>query len=74
MDVFCIFDYRFLGFFDWFYEFYYIEVFDGDGGILRVHYVEVGLVDGLIVLLLYGELIWGYLYWKMMFVLVKVGI
>ena len=35
---------------------------DGDGGRLRVHYVDEGPADGRVVLLMHGEPSWAYLY------------
>ena len=43
----------------------YLEVPDGDGGQLRVHYVDEGPSDAKPVLLLHGEPSWSYLYRKM---------
>jgi haloalkane dehalogenase len=43
----------------------YLEVADGDGGTLRVHYLDEGPRDGRPVLLLHGEPTWSYLYRKM---------
>ena len=40
----------------------YAEVSDGDGGSLRMAYVEAGPPDGQVVLLLHGEPTWSYLY------------
>jgi haloalkane dehalogenase len=43
----------------------YVEIADGDGGRLRVHYVDEGPRDAAPVLLLHGEPSWSYLYRKM---------
>ena len=40
----------------------YAEVPDGDGGTLRMAYVEAGPADGPVVLLLHGEPTWSFLY------------
>ena len=44
---------------------HYVEVDDGDGGQLRVHYLDEGPRDGEIVLLMHGEPSWCFLYRKM---------
>ena len=44
---------------------HYLEVPDGEGGTLRMHYVDEGPRDGAVVLLLHGEPSWSYLYRKM---------
>ncbi len=44
----------------------YVEIPDGDGGSLRMHYVEAGPADGEVVLCLHGEPAWSYLYRKML--------
>ncbi len=54
------------------FEPHYAEIADGDGGSLRVHYVdEAG--DGATVLLLHGEPSWSYLYRHMIPILVAAG-
>ncbi len=52
---------------------HYVEVPDGDGGSLRMHYVDEGPRDGKIVLLLHGEPSWSYLYRKMIPGIVAAG-
>ena len=52
----------------------YAEVPDGDGGILRMAYVEAGPADGPVALLLHGEPTWSYLYRHVMRVLAEAGI
>ena len=52
----------------------YAEVPDGDGGRLRVAWVEDGPADGEIVLLLHGEPSWSYLYRTMIPVLAAAGL
>jgi haloalkane dehalogenase len=41
---------------------HYAEVADGEGGSLRVHFVDEGAPDAPVVLLLHGEPSWSYLY------------
>jgi haloalkane dehalogenase len=53
---------------------HYVEVPDGEGGSLRMHYVDEGPRDGAIVLLLHGEPSWSYLYRKMIPGLVDAGL
>ena len=51
----------------------YAEVRDGEGGILRVHYLDEGPADEAPVLLVHGEPSWSYLYRHMVPVLVDAG-
>jgi haloalkane dehalogenase len=51
----------------------YAEVPDGDGGTLRMAYVESGPADGPVVLLLHGEPSWSFLYRDVMAVLADAG-
>jgi len=51
----------------------YVNVDDGDGGELRVHYLDEGAPDGRFVLLMHGEPSWSYLYRKMIPGLVAEG-
>ena len=53
---------------------HYVEVADGEGGSLRVHYVDEGRPDAPVVLLLHGEPSWSYLYRKMIPVLTEAGL
>lgn len=46
---------------------------DGDGGMLRVHYLDEGPPDAKSVLLMHGEPSWCYLYRKMIPLLVWAG-
>ena len=52
----------------------YAEVPSGDGGRLRVHYVDEGPPDAPVVLLLHGEPSWSYLYRKMIPILAGAGL
>jgi haloalkane dehalogenase len=51
----------------------YLEAPDGEGGDLRVHYVDEGPPDADPVLLLHGEPSWSYLYRKMIPVITAAG-
>lgn len=51
----------------------YVSIDDGDGGSLRVHYLDEGPADGQVVLLMHGEPSWSYLYRKMIPGLVSTG-
>ncbi len=53
---------------------HYAEVADGDGGTLRVHYLDEGRADGPVVVLMHGEPSWCYLYRTMIPVLVDAGL
>jgi haloalkane dehalogenase len=44
---------------------HYVEVPDGEGGSLRIHYVDEGPRDATPVVLFHGEPTWSYLYRKM---------
>ncbi|MGH9026761.1 MAG: haloalkane dehalogenase [Acidimicrobiia bacterium] len=52
----------------------YVDVPDGDGGTLRIHYVDEGSREGEPVLLMHGEPSWSYLYRKMIPILVDAGL
>lgn len=52
----------------------YVDVPDGEGGSLRVHYLDEGPSDGEVVLLMHGEPSWSYLYRTMIPVLVDAGL
>jgi len=51
----------------------YLDIPDGDGGELRIHYVDEGPKDTAPVLLMHGEPSWSYLYRKMIPVINKAG-
>ena len=51
----------------------YCEINDGDGGQIRVHYLDEGPSDGRPILLMHGEPSWCYLYRKMIPGLVAAG-
>jgi haloalkane dehalogenase len=55
------------------FEPHYADVADGEGGTLRVHYVDEGPPDAAPVLLLHGEPSWSYLYRHMIPPLVAAG-
>jgi haloalkane dehalogenase len=52
----------------------YAEVPDGEGGTLRMAYVEAGPADGPVALLLHGEPTWSFLYRHVLRVLADAGI
>jgi haloalkane dehalogenase len=56
------------------FEPHYVEVPDGEGGALRVHYVDEGPRDAAPVLMMHGEPSWCYLYRKMVPVVVAGGL
>ena len=51
----------------------YLEVPDGEGGVLRLHYLDEGPAGGELILLIHGEPTWSYLYRKMIPVLTAAG-
>ncbi len=51
----------------------YVNIDDGEGGIIRIHYLDEGSADGQTVLLMHGEPSWSYLYRKMIPGLVSAG-
>jgi len=67
-------DDRFLGLPGFDHEPRYAELPDGDGGTLRMAYVESGPADGPVALLLHGEPSWSFLYRHVMDVLAEAGI
>ena len=52
---------------------HYQQVPDGEGGELRMHYLDEGPADGELVLLMHGQPSWCYLYRKMIPILVDGG-
>jgi haloalkane dehalogenase len=52
---------------------HYLDVPDGAGGSLRIHYVDEGPKGGEPVLLIHGEPSWSYLYRKMIPIFVQAG-
>ena len=67
-------DERFAALPDFPYEPRCAEVDDGDGGTLRIGYVEAGPADGETVLLLHGEPSWSFLYRRVIPVLAEAGL
>ncbi|MDH3704549.1 MAG: haloalkane dehalogenase [Acidimicrobiia bacterium] len=55
------------------FEPHYVDIDDGDGGTLRVHYLDEGPASAVPVLLLHGEPSWSYLYRHMVPPLVEAG-
>jgi len=51
----------------------YLQVEDGEGGELRIHYLDEGPADGDVVLLMHGQPVWSYLYRHMIPLLVEAG-
>jgi haloalkane dehalogenase len=51
----------------------YLQIDDGEGGELRVHYVDEGSKGGPVVLLMHGQPSWSYLYRNMVPPLVEAG-
>lgn len=74
MDVVRTPDERFVGLSDFPFPPHYLEVGSGEGGVLRMHYLDEGPRDGQVVLLLHGEPSWSYLYRWMIPVLVEAGL
>lgn len=67
-------DERFAGLDDFPFDPNYLEVADGEGGRLRLHYVDEGPRDAAPVLLLHGEPTWGYLYRAMIPIIADAGL
>ncbi len=53
---------------------HYVQVPTGDGGLLRIHYVDEGPSDSEPVLMLHGEPSWSFLYRKMIPIIVEAGL
>ena len=66
-------DARFANLPGWPFEPHSVEVPDGEGGSLRVHYVDEGAASANPVLMLHGEPSWGYLYRKMIPIIAGAG-
>ena len=66
-------DERFAGRSGFPFEPHYLEIPSGDGGSLRLGYVDEGPRDADPVLLLHGEPSWSYLYRQMIPILVEAG-
>ena len=67
-------DDRFAGLPDFPFAPHYVDVPDGDGATLRIHYLDEGPPDAAPVLLLHGEPSWCFLYRRMVPVLVDAGL
>ena len=67
-------DERFADLPDFGHEPRYATIPDGDGGRLRMAYVEAGPSDGPVALLLHGEPSWSFLYRHVLEVLVRAGV
>ena len=55
------------------FEPHYLEIDDGAGGRLRMHYVDEGPQDGPLILCLHGQPVWSYSFRKMIPPLVSAG-
>ena len=66
-------DDRFTGLPDFPFQPHYVTIPDGEGGELRVHYLDEGPADAAPVLLMHGEPSWCFLYRHMIPVLVAAG-
>ena len=66
-------DERFKNLKDFPFEPHYAEVPDGEGGRLRIHYLDEGSRTADPVLLIHGEPSWSYLYRKMIPILIEAG-
>ena len=66
-------DEQFVGLPGWTFEPKYLDVPDGDGGSLRMHYIDEGPSEAAPVLMLHGEPSWAYLYRKMIPVITGAG-
>ena len=73
MDVVRTPDDRFTGLPGYDFEPHYAQIADGEGGELRVHYLDEGPADAAPVLLMHGEPSWSYLYRHMVPVLADAG-
>ncbi|MEZ5557638.1 MAG: haloalkane dehalogenase [Pseudomonadales bacterium] len=66
-------DERFADLEDYPYPPSYVTVDAGDGGQLRMHYVDAGPPQGEVILCLHGQPTWSYLYRKMIPILTQAG-
>ena len=66
-------DDRFVELPDFPYAPHYVSIDDGEGGELRVHYLDEGPADAAPVLLMHGEPSWSFLYRRMIPALVAAG-
>jgi len=66
-------DERFEGLPDFPFDPHYIEVPDGEDGLLRIHYVDENRRGDETVLLMHGEPSWSFLYRKMIPIIVRAG-
>ena len=66
-------DERFEDLEDYPFEPNYVAIPDGEGGELRIHYVDEGTRDGETILCLHGQPTWSYLYRKMIPLFVQAG-
>jgi len=55
------------------YQPHYQEIDDGDGGQLRMHYIDEGPKDGELVFCVHGQPVWSYSFRKMIPPLVAAG-
>jgi len=73
LDVLRTADARFADLPGWNFEPHYVEVSDGEGGSLRMHYADDGPLSAAPVLMLHGEPSWAYLYRKMIPIIAGAG-
>jgi haloalkane dehalogenase len=66
-------DERFEGLPDFPYAPCYLQVPDGEGGSLRIHYIDEGSRDAEPILMLHGEPSWSFLYRKMIPIFLQAG-
>src|SRR5688572_8207326 len=52
----------------------YVDVSDGEGGRLRLHYVDEGPREAAPILMLHGEPSWSFLYRKLIPILTRAGL
>ncbi|MFT7044345.1 MAG: haloalkane dehalogenase [Candidatus Azotimanducaceae bacterium] len=52
---------------------HYVDINDGDGASLRMHYLDEGPATGELILCLHGQPTWSYLYRKMIPILTSAG-